>query len=231
MPRERTSVFGVVVLLACEVAIIRVLPALGSLPPDAMSATSLRRWLEMAPIEAVMGTIVWAMAVLAAWWLLASTVAYLAASAARWRPGADWLGRVTAGPIRRMVNGACAIAVVSSVVVGSGPASADGQRRGPGVEQPYTPTPAGDVYPTPPPAAAATATTYIVRPGDNFWRLAQRRITTDATSADVGTVRSYWVRLVDANRSRIRSGDPNLIYPGEVLEHPAIGDREPQEER
>jgi hypothetical protein len=27
----------------------------------------------------------------------------------------------------------------------------------------------------------------------------------------------YWVRLVDLNRHRLRSGDPNVVYPGETV--------------
>ena len=31
-----------------------------------------------------------------------------------------------------------------------------------------------------------------------------------------------WVEVVDANRSSIRSGDPDLIFPGEQVTLPAV---------
>lgn len=68
------------------------------------------------------------------------------------------------------------------------------------------------------------AANYVVRPGDNLWKVAERHLAkltgrseTDVASAEVGR---YWARLVDHNRGRLRSGDPDLIYPGEHLSLP-----------
>jgi hypothetical protein len=62
------------------------------------------------------------------------------------------------------------------------------------------------------------ATTVVVRPGDDLWRLAAARLQTalgrTATASEIGP---YWVEVVDANRARLRSGDPDLIFPGEEL--------------
>jgi nucleoid-associated protein YgaU len=58
-------------------------------------------------------------------------------------------------------------------------------------------------------------------PGDNLWRIARARIEASAPQrATDGEIVRYWRRLVDANRTTLRSGDPNLIFPGEILRLP-----------
>jgi nucleoid-associated protein YgaU len=59
--------------------------------------------------------------------------------------------------------------------------------------------------------------------GDHLWAIAGRRLTEVRGQApDEGEHAGYWVRLVDANRGRLRSGDPDLIFPGEVIELPKV---------
>ena len=57
-------------------------------------------------------------------------------------------------------------------------------------------------------------------PGDNLWTIARGALGGTAADAEVAP---YWNALIAANRSRLRSGDPNLIYPGEVLGLPDRG--------
>ena len=83
---------------------------------------------------------------------------------------------------------------------------------GTGVRFPVTP--AGPS----PETAVTTHVTVVVAPGDHFWKISQRRLATVDPQAPVGP---YWRRVVEANRDNIRSGDPDLIYPGEVVELPA----------
>jgi hypothetical protein len=70
--------------------------------------------------------------------------------------------------------------------------------------------------------AMQAATTHTVRPGDCFWTIASDRIHAFDPATDVGTVSRYWAATVEANRGSIRSGDPDLIFPGEVVQLPAI---------
>ena len=55
-------------------------------------------------------------------------------------------------------------------------------------------------------------------PGDSLWRLAEEmvgeRLGRPASDAEVAP---YWQSLVDANRSRLRSGDPDVLFPGETV--------------
>lgn len=62
----------------------------------------------------------------------------------------------------------------------------------------------------------------VVMPGDNMWLLAERRLR-DVLGREAGDheVAPYWLAVIGANRDRIRSGDPDLIFPGEVLVLPA----------
>jgi hypothetical protein len=58
----------------------------------------------------------------------------------------------------------------------------------------------------------------VVMPGDSMWLLAERRLQ-DALGRTPGDheVAPYWLAVIGANKDRIRSGDPDLIFPGEVL--------------
>jgi nucleoid-associated protein YgaU len=77
-----------------------------------------------------------------------------------------------------------------------------------------------DVTPAPAPAPAPEASPdeWVVEPGDSFWSIAEDvvadRLGRPGSEPEVAT---YWARLVDANRSTLASGDPDLIYPGERM--------------
>lgn len=81
------------------------------------------------------------------------------------------------------------------------------------------------------PEAPPPPTTYLVQPGDNLWRIAEHQLAavTGRSPADIGVaeVRAYWLRLVETNRNRLRSGNPDLIHPGEVLGLPEPTDPNP----
>jgi hypothetical protein len=96
-----------------------------------------------------------------------------------------------------------------------------------------------------PPAAAATAgaargaaattetptgsaeSTRVVEPGDNLWVIAAHHVA-DTTGRPLvrigrGEIARYWVKVVEANRHKLPSGNPNLIHPGERVVLPAVG--------
>lgn len=84
--------------------------------------------------------------------------------------------------------------------------------------------------PVPPPAAAPSSRehspprTHVVVPGDNLWRIAAAEVArVDGTErAADAAVLPYWRALVDANRATLRSGDPAVIVPGEVITLPPL---------
>lgn len=61
-----------------------------------------------------------------------------------------------------------------------------------------------------------------VLPGDHLWKISARHLDEEDHEIDVAP---YWREVIDENTPRLRSGDPDLIYPGEVIELPEISGR------
>ncbi|MGH8945305.1 MAG: LysM peptidoglycan-binding domain-containing protein [Acidimicrobiia bacterium] len=62
----------------------------------------------------------------------------------------------------------------------------------------------------------------VVEPGDHLWKISASRLGGElGRDASDGEVWPYWRAVIEANVSRLRSGDPDLIYPGEVIELPS----------
>ena len=65
---------------------------------------------------------------------------------------------------------------------------------------------------------------WTVAPGDSFWSIAEEllgeRLGRPPTDAEVD---GPWRRLVEANRDRLVSGDPDRLFPGQVLLLPVDG--------
>lgn len=100
----------------------------------------------------------------------------------------------------------------------------------PTTPDPATPHSAAAPTEAPTPAATAPSRTpevarYTIRPGDSLWLVAERHV---AASHDTGAtpgereVARYWVRLIEANRSTLRSGNPGLVYAGEIIVLPPL---------
>lgn len=63
--------------------------------------------------------------------------------------------------------------------------------------------------------------THVVAPGDNLWVIAARHLAATRAEAPArAEVARYWHAVIDANRATLRSGDPSLIFPGEVVALP-----------
>lgn len=65
--------------------------------------------------------------------------------------------------------------------------------------------------------------TVIVAKGDHLWKISghhlHRVLGRRATNVEISP---YWRRVIETNRTKLRSGDPDLIYPGEVVTLPAV---------
>jgi nucleoid-associated protein YgaU len=82
------------------------------------------------------------------------------------------------------------------------------------------PTPTAPVAPEPAPAQSGTRETTAAR-GDHLWSMAEVRLGEHlGRRASDHEIAPYWRAVVEANRARLRSGDPDLIYPGETIALP-----------
>lgn len=103
------------------------------------------------------------------------------------------------------------------------PGTSSPRATGPTTTRPSTPTTEVPGAPGAPQVAGEQVEQYTVVPGDNFWVIAERHLETQlGRQASLDEIRTYWLKVIDANRSVIRSGDPNLIFPGEVFTLPAV---------
>lgn len=199
------------------------------------------------PLEPALAGVLRLTGLAVGYWLAASTVLYLIGRAGRLPGAIRAIGWATIGPVRRLIDGVVASAVVASVGI---PATAIAMT-GPG----YIPVPAGDPIETEVPVpgsflpgtlflptqqipvpevgdpeSVAPQTTVpneptevVVQSGDHMWSLAQQRLE-QVRGREVSDteIAPYWLKMIDVNLSRIRSGEPDLIYPGEILLLPAI---------
>ncbi|MBT8202924.1 MAG: hypothetical protein KJO87_06440 [Acidimicrobiia bacterium] len=246
---ERLRLTG---LLMLEVAVVAGLHSLSRLDGFAVQWSDFGQWLDSSPYEDVVAAVLLLVALAIAYWLLISTAGYAGALVSG-SPGLMRAARIVTVPaIRRLTQRALAISIAVSAVTGSvAPAIAggasdatvvvdigpDGQLRPPGTERPdESPVlpPHLPIRPEPDPVETllveeqldgTVAHTVTVRRGDHMWSLAEEHLerVLGRTNFDDREVARYWVTVIDANRSTIRSGNPDLIYPGETLTLPPVG--------
>lgn len=57
--------------------------------------------------------------------------------------------------------------------------------------------------------------------GDHLWKISDRHLSRQlGREAANEEVSPYWRLVIGANRDTIRSGDPDLIFPGEIITLP-----------
>ena len=81
------------------------------------------------------------------------------------------------------------------------------------------------VAPPPPPSISIRADAHlevIVTEGDHLWALAERRVSEmlGRPAAD-HEIAPYWGEVISSN-PELRSGNPDIIYPGEVIVLPPL---------
>ncbi|HUP18222.1 MAG TPA: hypothetical protein VM848_19505 [Acidimicrobiia bacterium] len=199
------------------------------------------------PLEPALAAVLRVAGLAVGYWLAVSTVLYLIGRAGRLPGAIRAVGWATIGPVRRLIDGLAA----SAVVVGVGLSATAIAMTGPG----YIPVPAGDPIETevPVPGSILPGTLFlpthqipvpevgdpesvapqntvpneptevVVQSGDHMWSLAEQRLAQVRGRGVSDTeIAPYWLKVIGVNLSRIRSGDPDLIFPGEILSLPEI---------
>jgi len=87
---------------------------------------------------------------------------------------------------------------------------------------PTTPGPATGANPAAPSVHGPSPAPWVVRRGDNLWSVAEANLArTWGRRPTDSEVDRYWLRLIEANRSRLADlGNPDLIFAGQVFELP-----------
>ncbi|MFQ5523526.1 MAG: LysM peptidoglycan-binding domain-containing protein [Acidimicrobiia bacterium] len=66
----------------------------------------------------------------------------------------------------------------------------------------------------------------VVTRGDHLWKISERHLEELMGREPSGAeVSPYWRQVIEVNRKALRSGDPDLIYPGEVVTLPPFSAR------
>ncbi len=193
--------------------------------------------------------VAWAVALITAAWISATSAVGLFALVSRNRTAARLAHVCAPRFVRRMVEAS----LVATLLVTPARAPVAGPAIAPAVglagDQPVVRAPAAVVAPTPKPlpkptpepkpapktkpsplpAPTPTATptaagTHVVVPGDNLWTIARAQLVARGhTDPDIATTARYWRTVVERNREALRSHDPNVIYPGETVALPDPG--------
>ena len=176
--------------------------------------------------------VAWVVALAAAGWLFATTAACTLALGCSRPRVAHRLSCALPFGVRRLVE----LAIASSFVVipalpahAAPPAPPFGVVDQPVVRAPASAPestgvpaePAVRATPAPPPAPAPAPRRVVVRAGDNLWGIARASLERSGRAQPTDTdIARYWHTVVTANRSTLRSGNPALIFPGEIVTLP-----------
>lgn len=224
--RTRAALRGVG-LLTLEVAAVAILHR-ADLPSVEWSHVS--DWLDAtAPEDAIIAS-VRALALAGTYYLIVTTFLLVLAAVVRVPSLLRGVELISLPGLRRAIEGMAAVSIAATPLPLASPAFAHDYR--PAVDatevpsyspvaagdtDSYEPTPAGDDD------AGAQGATHVVVAGESLWMIAEA-VVPQVTQHRRGVVERYWLTLVDVNASKLRSGDANLIFPGEAISLPPLED-------
>lgn len=211
---------SLLVLTGTQIASLRALSLVGSIPflrTPGFDLPSWHLWLATTPPQDAIASLLRLVALGCTWWLLAGTGLHLAARLTR-IPGLVRATRwTTPQAVRRLIDRAVALSFVATLAGGSAALAGGGP--------PPVPLPVVSPQPAPMPAAPPAQRPpdhHTVRAGDNLWSIAAGHLADRGITLSNGRIAPYWRDLVQENRATLRSGDPDLIFPGETVSLPPI---------
>lgn len=234
-PATSARLRATVILTAC-LAATHYLRGLGHEPWARIGVDQPLLWLTGTPAEDVVAALLRVAALAACWWVLATFLALSLVHAVGWRPAIRVVDRLAPGFVRGLARQLTGGALLAASLLGpASPAVATGT--GPDPAAPVdrfappgatTHQPAGiatSPSPEPPrpaperPAAPSGERRVRVEPGDHLWGIARTEVARRRGVRPQGVagddVAAYWRRVVEANVARLRSGDADLLFPGE----------------
>jgi hypothetical protein len=247
---SRTKQFTrLVMVVGFESGCLAGLLLLGRRPWLRIRWSGLGAWLRATPAEDAIAACVWFAAVGGAIWLTGSTLIYVIARASRVPAlirSVEWM---TLPTIRRAIERTLGPVLVAATmtatpVLAEPPPSfvvvvdRDGTLLPPGLVGPlpaHSETSAGAAGPAgpplltnsqEPPTAVVEASTEAVkvRSGDNLWVICRRHLTGALGRLPANDeIAPYWRQVIARNQPHLISGNPDLIYPGEVIKLPPTG--------
>jgi nucleoid-associated protein YgaU len=221
---------GRVASAALAAAAVLLVAGRGPLAPPPADPSRWAAWVdERGTVAAAVALVRLGALVVALWLAVVLGIAMLGrvTGAARVAAAAD---RALPAPLRRAVAGAVLVAAgggcgaaVADAPAGEALVLLPADEPGTAVmrvldgDEPAPPAPPA------PPAQATAEPTWVVAPGDSFWSIAEDVVAdTVGRPPSDGEVTRYWRTLVDRNRDRLVSGDPDLLHPGQVLALPPV---------
>jgi hypothetical protein len=225
------KIVGVCALLAVEICAVVVLHRLGRLDWLRLPDGNPLAWLAANHPMDTFAAVIRPVALAAAVWMLTTTVLYgLACSVGS--PATATLRRLTLPPVRRLVDGAVVFGLSTAIVSGPAPSLAD--------DTPHPlPALASAPQPAQEPASAAALhrlgwpplvddvpeqgdddlapTHHVVVRGDNLWSIAASHLSAVHHAPSTADIADYWRLVLDANANSLHSGNPDLIFPGELV--------------
>jgi nucleoid-associated protein YgaU len=244
-PHSR-PVWCLLALVTVELGALQTLSRSGSLAflrtPGA-DPSAWRLWLASTPPQDAVAAVLRLVATGCAWWLASTTALYLAARLARVPGLVRALAWTTPRAVRHLIDRALALSVVASLA-GSTAAFAGGAPPAPvpvvavvggppgvllpaGTSLGTQPVPSPEplpiptvVLPRPAPPPPPPPDRHTVLRGDNLWTIAAGHLADTGVTRSNGQIAPYWRELVQDNRASLRSGNPDLIFPGEAVALP-----------
>ena len=245
MSRSRQAA-RLVAVVGFEIGCLGGLFLLGQQPWLRIRWSDWGTWVRITPAEDAIAAFAWLAAAACAIWLTGSTLVYTVARASRVPAlirSVEWM---TLPPIRRVTERVLGAVLVAATMTAT-PVRAeppppflaavdhDEPLLPPGLTGPVSPVPernadpagsTGVPDPGKPPAAGVEAAAEVVqvRSGDNLWVISRRHLT-GALGRVPGNdeIAPYWREVIARNRPHLLSGNPDLIYPGEVIRLPPTG--------
>ena len=244
--RRTTARVGIVVVL--ETGSLAGLLSLGGRSWLRINWSELATWIRITPADDAIAAFIWLAALGCVIWLAGSTLLYLVARASRIQAlirSVEWM---TLPAIRRVAERALGAVLMASTVTVA-PVRADqpppvvvvvnddGTFVPPGLAgqiDTVPQAPAGPESAVPPRPAFPSETSVhtdelspaevTVRSGDNLWIMCRRHLTSALGHRPANEeVAPYWRQVIAHNQPHLISGNPDLIYAGEVIEMPPTG--------